>query len=284
MSWQGSHWAKETRGHKTITDKALLIILGDYAHPETWEAHPSQVVLADDLECSKRTIQRSLDSLEERGFITTIQAGNQHQMSIYRLNGMSPAQVRAGESDNLSQATLVTGVGDTGDARSERIRTSSEGSPPENSSSSAEEEEEFLNRVSHLYFSLLPASEHFHSSVPAPGPYFHSVRANGGLPVSDLDACWEFAEAIHDAVNVGYPDHKIVTFPGVGSLPGLAACWEPVRRHSLKPQHLRLALYDFCKYDEGGPPELSPEDILERIAKRPDLFAGALTQFSLSLD
>ena len=105
MSWQATAWAKKTRGHKNHTDKALLFAMADYANPESWECWPSQSCLADDLECSIRTIQRSIDNLEAAGFLARLQSGNQYQQSRYKLLGVvSYAQIQGSASDKVTYA------------------------------------------------------------------------------------------------------------------------------------------------------------------------------------
>ena len=91
MSWQATSWAKRTRGHRSVGDKLVLMILADYAHPETAEAYPSIHQLADDTEMSPRGVIYCLNSLEGKGFIRRAQRGNQYRPSVYRLNVDAPA-------------------------------------------------------------------------------------------------------------------------------------------------------------------------------------------------
>lgn len=86
MSWQATAWAKTTRGHRSHGEKLLLMILADYADPETWEAWPGQDRLAEDCEMSKRNIIYSLKSLQTGGFLTRIQRGNSYMRSRYQLH------------------------------------------------------------------------------------------------------------------------------------------------------------------------------------------------------
>lgn len=237
------------------------------------ECWPAERSLAVELGTNLRQIQRYVAELKKSELIETEDRGIGHSQEYYfwEHEWMSAYADRSGGSKTTDPAAIR-----------ESVKESSKDSSEEESSSSSEEEDEFLNRVTSFYSSSLPASPHFLSSVPAPSRYFQTVRENGGLPVSDLDACWELAEGIYEAVNIGYLDQKILTFPTPGSLVGLTKAAPVLVKHAPQPQHLRLALYQFCLYD-GGPEELSPGDILERIAKRPDLFAEALTQLSLQL-
>jgi hypothetical protein len=68
MSHQATAWALEVRvGDPTL--KALLMAIAHRADRVTWSCWPSLDCLAYDTEVSKRTIQRRLDELQERGFI-----------------------------------------------------------------------------------------------------------------------------------------------------------------------------------------------------------------------
>lgn len=68
MSHQAVAWAMEVRvGDPTL--KSLLVAIAHRADRQTWACWPSLDALAFDTEVSKRTIQRRLDDLVERGFI-----------------------------------------------------------------------------------------------------------------------------------------------------------------------------------------------------------------------
>ena len=62
------------------------MMLADYHNTEANCAWPSQRTLADDCEMPMRTVQWCLRSLEQQGFITTLQKGNQYQSTKYHLN------------------------------------------------------------------------------------------------------------------------------------------------------------------------------------------------------
>ncbi|MFH1141060.1 MAG: helix-turn-helix domain-containing protein, partial [Chloroflexota bacterium] len=69
-----------------MSSKLLLLILADYHDDERDIAWPSQKRLAEDCEMPIRTVQYALQSLEQDGFISTLQKGNQYQPTHYRLN------------------------------------------------------------------------------------------------------------------------------------------------------------------------------------------------------
>jgi hypothetical protein len=86
VSWKATAWAKETRGHRGYASKLVLMVISDYHDPERDIAWPSQAALARNCEMPLRTVQHSLKWLEDEGFITTVQKGNQYQPSEYRMN------------------------------------------------------------------------------------------------------------------------------------------------------------------------------------------------------
>ena len=115
MSWEATAWAKKTRGHKGLASKVLLLVLADYHDDERGFAWPSQRRLADDCEMSIRTVKYALNWLEDAGFITTLQRGNQHQETRYRLNmGVALAQSYVGATSG-SATIAPTGEGATYD-------------------------------------------------------------------------------------------------------------------------------------------------------------------------
>ena len=86
MSWTATAWAKKTSGHRSHSTHLVLMVLADYHDTEKGYAWPSQKMLAEDCEMAGRTVRWCLHLLEEQGFITTVQKGNQYQPSHYRLN------------------------------------------------------------------------------------------------------------------------------------------------------------------------------------------------------
>ena len=97
MSWVATAFAKGTRGHPTITTKAVLMVLADYHNEEMGYAWASQQRIAEDCEITDRSVRSALTTLERLGFITRTQAGNQYQPSHYVFN-FSCTQARAPEA------------------------------------------------------------------------------------------------------------------------------------------------------------------------------------------
>jgi biotin operon repressor len=97
LSWTATAWAKERiKGLSAPYDKLMLMVLADYAHPESHEAWPTQATLAEVLGTSERQVRRSIRSLEREGLVKQIAKGNQYQKSLYRLEViLSGAQVQA---------------------------------------------------------------------------------------------------------------------------------------------------------------------------------------------
>src|ERR1051325_2499416 len=112
MSWQASSWALKQRVGDPVL-KILLLAAANYADPEG-KCWPKVGTLATDSEVSKRTIQRKLAELQERGFIRVVpqydNRGKQIQSMIYLL-------MDDGVGDTLSPQVGVTperhGEGDT---------------------------------------------------------------------------------------------------------------------------------------------------------------------------
>jgi Helix-turn-helix domain len=76
MSFQAVAWAIEVRVGDPIL-KNLLMAICHHADRETWSCWPSQDLLAFESEVSKRTIQRKLEELQERGFLRIEKRRNQ---------------------------------------------------------------------------------------------------------------------------------------------------------------------------------------------------------------
>ena len=145
MSWQATTWAKGTRGLRSVGDKLVLMILADYAHPETAEAFPSIRTLADDSGMTPRGVIKCLNSLEAQGFLGRVRKGNQYKPSVYRLmiSSLAPTyegELREGEhSSPSSESELHDEVKVNSD--------SSEGEPPFTLGTKRSIEEESTNVV-----------------------------------------------------------------------------------------------------------------------------------------
>ena len=85
----------------------MLLVLSDYAHPETNEAWPSQNTLASVCMMTERTVINCLQGLERNGYITRLQRGNQHQLSVYLINVGAEAQIRVSETGASETVSLT---------------------------------------------------------------------------------------------------------------------------------------------------------------------------------
>lgn len=278
MSWKAQAHVLEMTEGINRTEKYVLFMLAYYHNDETHRCDPSMERLGGVLLMSARHVRRTIRVLEKKGMITTHERlGTSHQ---YDLNFLQTPDTDV-RGDGMSGGTSMTPTPDT-DVRKTKNITSLEDSSEEESSSSAEDEEDFKNRATAFYSP--PPSSLLRSPILHPGRYFEEWRRNGdSLPVHILPDCKEVAEMVCEAVNVGYPEDRPVTLPHPLLLTGLHSCLGSIQRYSLQPKFLRLALFNFTEGDGVDPPELSGGDVLERMAKRPDLFAEALRQQSDAL-
>jgi hypothetical protein len=108
MSWKATAWAKETTGHRGYASKLVLMVLADYHDDERGYAWPSQETLSRNCEMPLRTVRHALHQLEQSGFITQTQQGNQHQPSRYVFNFGSPvASAQVDEPAKSVPATIA---------------------------------------------------------------------------------------------------------------------------------------------------------------------------------
>ena len=85
MSITAINWAKHTRGHRSSSTKLVLLVLADYYNDSNECAWPSQAELSEVCEMPIRTVKWVLNWLENAGFITILQRGNQYQSTRYGL-------------------------------------------------------------------------------------------------------------------------------------------------------------------------------------------------------
>ena len=139
LSWKASGWAKGTRGHRSHGQKLVLMILADYYDDERGFAWPSQARLSEDCEMPLRTIQWALKQLQEGGYVTRLQKGNQHQPSKWALH-LADAHL---SEPAISEPATIAGTGEP--ARSDMVnpqdRAGEPASPVGTSLQEPEEEE-----------------------------------------------------------------------------------------------------------------------------------------------
>src|SRR3990167_8175996 len=86
MSELAIEWATRTKGHKSASQKLVLMVLAKYHVDEGVTLWPSHKDLTEECEIPERTIQRHMTNLETQGFIKTERKGNQYWKSEYKLN------------------------------------------------------------------------------------------------------------------------------------------------------------------------------------------------------
>ena len=110
MSWEATAWAKRTRGHRSHAEARVLLVLADYAQPNTHEAWPSQQALADDCEMSDRNVRYCLDSLTKRGFLSVVRKGNQYQPTLYQLAVAQESEPEIQRTGDVSELPPASGA------------------------------------------------------------------------------------------------------------------------------------------------------------------------------
>ena len=110
MSWEATAWAKRTRGHRSHGEARLLLVLADYAQPNTHEAWPSQQALADDCEMTDRNVRYCLDSLTKRGFLSVVRKGNQYQPTLYQLAVAQESEPEIQRTGDVSELPPPSGA------------------------------------------------------------------------------------------------------------------------------------------------------------------------------
>lgn len=128
MSLAAMHWARQTMRHAPASVKAparlALMLLADYAD-EDHVSWPSLGTMAEEMGCSKRSVQRAIDALEAHGLVAVEirrAANGRQQSNRYRLavgggcQSVTPSTSdQPGEGDNLtpSEGDKLTGGGDS---------------------------------------------------------------------------------------------------------------------------------------------------------------------------
>ncbi|SDO71733.1 Helix-turn-helix domain-containing protein [Halomonas shengliensis] len=128
MSLAAMHWARQTMRHAPASVKAparlALMLLADYAD-EDHVSWPSLGTMAEEMGCSKRSVQRAIDALEDHGLVAVEirhAANGRQQSNRYRLavgggcQSVTPSTSdQLGEGDNLtpSEGDKLAGEGDS---------------------------------------------------------------------------------------------------------------------------------------------------------------------------
>src|SRR5690554_1390703 len=128
MSLHAMHWARQSMKRMPASVKApsrlALMLLADYAD-EDHVSWPSLGTMAEEMGCSKRSVQRAIDLLEQHGLVDVearLAANGRQQSNRYRLavgggcQSVTPSTSdQPGEGDNLSpsEGDKLTGRGDS---------------------------------------------------------------------------------------------------------------------------------------------------------------------------
>ena len=107
-----------------LTEKMVLLVIADHANDEGTEAWPSQATIANKASISIRTVQRSVNSLVEQGYIwlqkgaggsaTCREDRRPHRYTIIltKLRGdVATTRKRRGDADDLNGATSTPSTG-----------------------------------------------------------------------------------------------------------------------------------------------------------------------------
>ena len=107
-----------------LTEKMVLLVIADHANDEGTEAWPSQATIANKASISIRTVQRSVNSLVEKGYIW-MQKGaggsatcrddrrpHRYTINLATLRGdVATTRKRRGDADDVDGATLTPSTG-----------------------------------------------------------------------------------------------------------------------------------------------------------------------------
>ena len=121
MSRLSGDWARSTRGHSSPSQRSVLIELAHWYKDKDKTAWRNVDALAESCGVSERTVRRCLAQLEENGYITRLNNGNQYQHTFYRLNMESEPDTVASSKPKVNRTscqvnrTLTTSEPDIND-------------------------------------------------------------------------------------------------------------------------------------------------------------------------
>ncbi len=101
MSWKGTAFVKEIRSGLTVTEKFVLLMLGEYHHSESRSTWPSIQTIAQDCLMTERAVQGILSRLEQKEFIKRDLGGGRGRTTAYKIVGLD---CKKGELE-----TVITG-------------------------------------------------------------------------------------------------------------------------------------------------------------------------------
>ena len=105
MSLKAMIWAWEQTA-LSATAKLILLKLADNTNDETGDCYPKISTVAKHCQCHRRTVERSIKTLQEMGFLTVIHQSRDGRRinSIYRLNIQNNSQNKPQKTEKLDTA------------------------------------------------------------------------------------------------------------------------------------------------------------------------------------
>jgi len=176
MSWKATAWAKETTGHRSYAQKLLLMMLAEYHNTEQDIAYPSIRELARVCEMPDRTVRWCIKGLENMGFISTAQKGNQYQRTEYVLHfATTQGYVEAVGNPQLyeaaiSGAAMVASAGEAAmDSIVQRQGDASEAASPRHTSlhEPLQEPKEYLIEMNPEWVNVFLENKRFKQPTPS---------------------------------------------------------------------------------------------------------------------
>lgn len=272
MSWQATSWAKQVTG-LDLPEKFLLMILADYADPETWECWPSQMKLAQHMERTDRTVRYCLAKLKGACIIEEVRRGNQHRPTVYRLLG----QVAYYHTQAAPETRFLSSSANTNEHRKPISKSTGNGFPPRRPVEETLHDDD--DSFARLFSSPPPG---LRSPIKSAGPYLRRLKANGDLP-SQLDEgdVRRVLEILVAALQEGFTPPRrlpVFTLPYPPDLPALARLRDGLEASPFKGGRLRRIVSQFCR-DLGE--DYRPETTLTVLAHHPDEFIQFLASSAI---
>lgn len=108
LSWKGTAFVKELTEGLSLTDKFVLLMLGEYHRTDEKLAWPSVATLARDCLMTQRGVQQVLARLIKNGFIVRLKGGGRGKLNGYQLVGLDGTkdELETLNTDSVNHRTL----------------------------------------------------------------------------------------------------------------------------------------------------------------------------------